>query len=103
MSKTAAFKAKLARAARRRAILIEAERGNITDTPKYPAAIVRVDLTGPDGKAFVIMAKAAAAMRAVGVPEVDIDAYRKEARSGDYERLLEVTRRWVDFTAELQH
>jgi hypothetical protein len=102
MSKTAAFKAKLVRAARRRAILIEAERGNITDTPKYPAAIVRVDLTGPDGNAFVIMAKAAA-MRAVGVPEVDIDAYRKEARSGDYERLLEVTHRWVDFTAELQH
>ena len=69
--------------------------------PKYPAAIVRVDLTGPDGNAFAILRKAFAALQAAGAPQADLDAYRKEATSGDYERLLEVTRRWVDFTADI--
>jgi hypothetical protein len=36
-----------------------------------------------------------------GAPEADLEAYRKEATSGDYANLLEVTRRWVDFTADI--
>ena len=69
--------------------------------PKYPAAIVRVDLTGPHGHAFNVLGKATAALRAAGAPQADLDAYLKEATSGDYEHLLEVTRRWVDFTADI--
>jgi hypothetical protein len=70
-------------------------------TPKYPAAIVRVDVTGPDGHAFAILRKAFAALQAAGAPQADLDAYRKEATAGDYENLLEVTSRWVDFTADV--
>ena len=68
--------------------------------PKYPNAVVRVDLAGPDSNSFVIMAKATAAMKAAGVSQPELDAYSKEASSGDYAHLLQVTRQWCDFCAE---
>jgi hypothetical protein len=69
--------------------------------PKYPAAVVRIDLSGPHGNAFAILSKAFSALKAAGAPQADLDAYRKEATAGDYANLLEVTRRWVDFTADI--
>ena len=68
--------------------------------PKYPNAVVRVDLAGPDSNSFLIMAKAIAAMKAVGASQPEIDDYHKEATAGDYANLLEVTRRWCDFASE---
>ncbi len=68
--------------------------------PKYPNAVVRVDLAGPDSNSFVIIGKATAALRAAGVPQPELDAYSKEASSGDFANLLKVTNDWCDFMTE---
>jgi len=61
---------------------------------KYPQ--VRVQLLGQDGNAMVIMAHVRRAMQRARIPHDEIDAYVKEAKSGDYDHLLAVTMRWVD-------
>jgi len=60
---------------------------------KYPE--VEVDLAGEDGNAFSIMGRVQRAMRRAGVPAGEIEAYLKEAGSGDYDHLLATTMRWV--------
>jgi len=60
---------------------------------KYPE--IEVQLTGEDGNAFFIMGKVAKAMKRNGVSQEEIDAYLKEAKSGDYDNLLRVTMDWV--------
>jgi hypothetical protein len=62
--------------------------------PRYPD--VQVQLTGEDGNAFAILARTAAALRAAGVPQEEVDEYFAEATSGDYDHLLQTTMRWVD-------
>ena len=61
---------------------------------KYPN--IRVQLTGQDGNAFFILGCVKGAMRKGGVPQEEVDAYMKEATSGDYNHLLATTMRWVD-------
>lgn len=63
--------------------------------PRHPE--VTVQLSGQDGNAFTIMGRVAAAMRRAGVSPVEIDAYYAEAMAGDYDNLLQVTMRWVDW------
>ncbi len=62
--------------------------------PKYPG--VHVQLTGEDGNAFYIIGRVAKAMRRAGCSSADIDEYRQEAMSGDYDHVLQTTMRWVD-------
>lgn len=62
--------------------------------PKHPS--VRVTLTGHDGNAFAILARVSNAMRNAGVPREEISEYRKQATSGDYNNLLQVTMQWVE-------
>ena len=62
--------------------------------PKYPN--VKVKLTGKDGNAFAILGKVILAMRRAGIKSDEIQAYRKEATSGDYDNLLRVTMQWVE-------
>ena len=57
---------------------------------------VEVQLTGEDGNAFAVMAKAAAAMRKAGVDKKIIDDYYQEATSGDYDNLLRTTMKYVE-------
>lgn len=76
--------------------------------PEYPHLIpgtkVRkpgVRLVGEDGNAYSIMGRTTAALRrALSAESVDpapiIDAYRREAMSGDYDNLLATTMRYVD-------
>ena len=61
---------------------------------KYPN--IEVQLVGEDGNAFAIMGKVQKAMRRAGVPKPEIDQYLKEAMSGDYDHLLQVTMEWVE-------
>lgn len=61
---------------------------------KYPD--VTVELTGQDGNAMMIMALTQKAMRRAGVPQEELDAYFKEARSGDYTNVLVTTMNWVN-------
>ena len=60
--------------------------------PKYPD--VQVQLSGEDGNGFFIIGRARRAARRAGIPAEEIDAYTKEAESGDYDNLLQTTIRW---------
>ncbi len=57
--------------------------------PRYP--YVR-----PDGNLFCVLGQADAALKAAGVPDVDIEQFLTEARQGDYQRLLATCRQLVD-------
>jgi hypothetical protein len=61
--------------------------------PKYPEIVV--PLVGRDGNAGAIMGRVAEALRKHGVPREEIDQYRMESMSGDYENLLQTCMRWV--------
>lgn len=61
---------------------------------KYPA--IKVRLTGCDGNAFVIVGGVIAALKKGGVPKNEIDAFQKEAFSGDYNHLLQTAMSWVE-------
>jgi hypothetical protein len=52
---------------------------------------VKVKLVGQDGNAFAILGRVQHAMRRAGVAKDDIEAYLKEATSGDYNHLLVTT------------
>jgi Domain of unknown function (DUF4314) len=62
--------------------------------PRYPE--IQVQLSGQDGNAFAILGRTAAALRAAGVPQDEIDAFFAEATSGDYDHLLQTTLAWVE-------
>ncbi len=63
-------------------------------TPKYPE--IQVELVGQDGNAFAIMAAVSKALRRAGVAAQEIDAYRAESMSGDYDHLLQTAMRSVE-------
>jgi len=61
---------------------------------KYPE--VRVQLVGNDGNAFAIMGAVSSALRRAGVNREEIDQYKKESMSGDYDNLLRTAMKWVE-------
>jgi hypothetical protein len=65
----------------------------VPDT-KYPD--VTVQLSGENGNAFAVLGATTKALKRAGVPQAEIDAYMEEAKSGDYDHLLQTTMRWVD-------
>ena len=56
---------------------------------------VSVKLVGEDGNAFSIMGRVTKAMKRAGHSDL-VEEYRKEAMSGDYDKLLQVTMAWVN-------
>jgi hypothetical protein len=48
---------------------------------------IEIDLTGPDGNAFILIGKASNLAKQLGL---DKDAIQKEMMSGDYEHLVSV-------------
>jgi len=62
-----------------------------TNTEK-PALV----LVGEDGNAFAIMGKAIKVARRAGWSQEDIDAYLAEAKSGDYDHLLQTTMKYFE-------
>ena len=48
----------------------------------------------PEMRAFTAVHKA---LRRAGVPDSVIEAYAREAKSGDYDHLVETNARYVDF------
>jgi hypothetical protein len=62
--------------------------------PRYPD--VTVKLAGRDGNAFAVLGAVSRALRKAGVPAAEVDAFRKEATSGDYEHLLRTCMKWVN-------
>ena len=65
------------------------------DEVKYPRVVVTIPDSGPGGNSFAIMANVQRALRRAGVPQEEIEVYKKQAMSGDYDNLLNVTERWV--------
>lgn len=57
---------------------------------------VHVQLSGEDGNGFAIIGRATRAMERAGVPETEIEEFRSEAMSGDYDHLLRTVMRWVE-------
>lgn len=64
--------------------------------PKYEDVYVGIDVNGVGGNAYAIIASVVSGMKSVGAPKSDIEAFRSEAISGDYEHLKEVCSEWVD-------
>ena len=61
---------------------------------KYPD--IKVKLVGTDGNAFSIIGKVQNALKRAKVPEKEIDEFRKEAMSGDYDNVLITCLKWVE-------
>ena len=55
-----------------------------------------VKLVGEDGNAFAIMGRVTKALRRAGADKEYLDKYQKEATSGDYDHLLQVTMEYVE-------
>jgi len=62
--------------------------------PKYPK--IRVRLSDEDGNVFSIIGRVLRAMRHHSVPAEEIEKFREEAKSGDYDHALQTGMRWVD-------
>jgi hypothetical protein len=64
------------------------------DVPKYPDIVVQ--LSGEDGNAYMIIGNVASALRRGGVSTPEIDEFIVEAKSGDYDNVLQIAMRWVE-------
>jgi hypothetical protein len=69
--------------------------------PRYPD--VQVKLIGQDDNAFAIMGAVSAEMRSHRIPRDEIEAFRREAMSGDYDNLLRTVTRWVSVSERNVH
>lgn len=72
--------------------------------PKYPEAVITLgDLRGPDGNAYVILGKVDRALADAGVGKAEREEYQRDATSGDYEHLLQVTQDTVAIAVLVAH
>ena len=62
--------------------------------PKFPDA--HVQLVGQDGNAFFILARVVSALKDAGATKEEIDEFRTEATSGDYDHLLQTCTEWAE-------
>lgn len=60
--------------------------------PKYPN--IKVKLVGLDGNAFSILGRCFAAIRSSGLSKTELDEFKKQATSGDYNNLLSTCLEW---------
>lgn len=65
-----------------------------TITVKYPE--IEVQLSGTDGNAFAIIGAVSRALRRADVSKDEVDAFRIECMSGDYDHLLQTAMKWVE-------
>lgn len=61
---------------------------------KHPE--IEVQLVGTDGNAFAILGKVTGALKRAGVPQSEIEEFRTDATSDDYNHLLAVCMQWVN-------
>jgi hypothetical protein len=69
-----------------------------TDT-KYPH--INIPLVGEDGNAFSILGRVQRIARRAGLTAGEIEAFRTEATSGDYDNLLMTVMRWFAVDGQL--
>lgn len=63
---------------------------------------VIVKLIGEDGNAFSIIGRVMHAMKRANWSKDEIDEYKRQATSGDYDNLLAVTYEYVDEPYEIE-
>ena len=61
---------------------------------RYPG--VTVQLSGGDGNAYAIMNTVIVALSRAGVSKTEIERYKEESKSGDYDNLVQTAMRWVN-------
>ena len=61
---------------------------------KYPH--IEVPMVVEDGNAFAILARCARAGRRAGLDRSELEKFRKEATSSDYDLLIQTVLRWFD-------
>lgn len=57
---------------------------------------VTVQLTGEDGNAFFIIGRTIKALRSAGVANAEVDEFKADAMSGDYDHVLQTVMSWVE-------
>lgn len=67
---------------------------SFSDDPIYPN--IDVQLTGNDSNAFAIMGAVSNELKAHRVPTSEINKFRKECMSGNYDELLQTCMKWVN-------
>lgn len=78
------------------------ERDSFSDDPLYPD--IEVQLVGVDTNAFSIMAAVTSAMKDYRrdhpdeIDSKDMDDFRAECMSGNYDHLLQTCMKWVNVT-----
>ena len=60
---------------------------------KFPE--IEVELVGENGNAFAILGRVSKALKRGGVSNEEVDIFLNEAKSGDYDHLLQTTMKWV--------
>jgi hypothetical protein len=70
-----------------------------TDT-KYPH--INIPLVGEDGNAFSILGRVQRIARRAGLTADEIEAFRTEATSGDYDNLLLTVMRWFSVDSDYE-
>jgi hypothetical protein len=60
---------------------------------KHPE--VEVQLSGNDSNAYMIIGLVVEGLRKNRVDKAEIEAFRKEAKSGDYDNVIETAMKWV--------
>ena len=59
---------------------------------------IEVPLSGQDGNGMFILSRVSMALKVANVPDEEIEAYRTEATSGNYDHLLQTTMETVNVT-----
>lgn len=67
-----------------------------TDTYMLPVPKPRVKLVGKDGNAFMILGLCSRVLKTAGVEKAVVDAFQKEATSGDYGNVLRTAMKYCD-------
>ena len=66
------------------------------DNPKYPN--INIELVGEDGNAFSILGRCTRALKRNGLND-QVEAFREQATSGDYDNLLRTVMSWFSVDA----
>jgi len=67
-----------------------------TVEPKYPE--IEVCFSEIDGNAFMLLGSVRRAMRKAGIDAAKIEEFADEAKSGDYDHLIQTCMAWVTIT-----
>jgi len=57
---------------------------------------IRVQLSGINGNAFLVLGRVMKALRRHGISAQEIESFKEEATAGDYDHLLRTAMAWVD-------